>query len=397
MFTPICTTDTSLPAATAGRNFDTSALGMKPIRRFSFAVGKSAKPKVEQLADEVVVHDVAVMTEGPAQGHFAEVEMPDGTTKEYQIFCDATTLQGVEAASSAFSTGVKVKADHGSGVMSVIGYLTGFRRATADDGKQQTKADFHIFKTVPNLDHLLKLIETLPDTMGFSAMFDQGLQKIGDAFFARCAELFSVDFVTDPAANPQGIFSRTVDTLHKFQAEPNPPMPDLPSDPQAFAAACMAALKPHLDAIHGRLGNLESRGMPTATTVSPTADTEGLYSRFEERVIGSAKVMSMVKESIAAELQNTSKTLAALGLVPGTGPVTSDPNSLDRRAGAKKVEDMTFTELIAAEFANPANANKRDFEIIRGLALAYPTKHLDARNKNELAKLPKRTVPFKAA
>lgn len=373
-----------------------------PISTYSQAIPTGKIVQVEDSADEKIIRDVAVMTIGPALGHFVEVELASGEKQEYQIFVDGETLTGVEKAASVYATGVKVKADHGSGVMAVIGYLTGFRRGKSDKGEEQTRADFHIFKTVPNLDHLIELIKKIPDTMGFSATFDQGLQKIGESIFARCEELFSVDFVTDPASNPQGIFNRGVDKLHKFQTadKPTHAMADdapPPLTPDQFAAACMSALKPHLDAIHGRLGKLEDRGMPTAQTASPAADTEGLYSRFEDRIVKSGAVAGVIKTAIAEEMQNTAKTIAALGLVPGTGPASSQLGSLQRTAGAKKVEEMTFLEVVEMEFSNPANQSKRDFEIVRSVAMAYPAKHQEALQKRQLDRLPKRAMPYKAA
>lgn len=362
------------------------------MAKFRFFQGAGSKPaalKIDETPDEFIVRGVSVMTEGPATSHFVEI---DG--KEYQVFVDGGTLEGVHAAAGKFATGVKVKAGHTGPDANpghvVIGYLDAFQMSE-ENGAKKLAADFHVFKTAPNVTHTIKIISTIPDTIGFSAAFDGPFQRIADRMCARVKDLFSIDFVTDPAANPSGVFSVQVDKGEKPVPANDPTM-----TPEELANACAAAIKPHMDAIHERLSKLEAvqpRGVPTAQTASPSApaDEEAMYSKFAARIAKDPTILSIVD----GKLQDTAKTLHALGLVPGAGPKASttdgNPNP------PKKEEDMTFNEILDYRFSLSSNQSKRDYEIVREVTLAFPKKHRAAMEARELGKLPVRKVPFKAA
>lgn len=381
-----------------------------------FSVLREGKPspifhEVVDAGDEVLIKGISVITVGPAEGHTVEVEI-GGQKQEFQVYIDETTIEGILSAAARFSKGVKVKADHGGGIKDVIGYLDNFEKTDPAAGPLRALADFHIFKTVPDAGHLVQIIKSIPDCLGFSAMFVGPNVKIGDRLMARCDELLSVDFVTDPAANPAGVFSRKVDNPQKTVPPAKGPIMT-PDEISQLAQACTemmkphleAAIKPHLESINTRLAAVEKAGVPTATTATPAAepdqDEEAMFSRFQGRILKDAKITQAFEAVVTAKMQDTAKVLHALGLAPGQGPGVSAPINQQ----AKKIEDMSFEEIVEMEFSKPENQSKRDHEIVRAVVVAFPEKHRQAMSRrNEktgsligIQKLPARKLPFKAA
>lgn len=140
-------------------------------------------------ADTGIIQGVSVITIGEAKGH------------KFQI--DATTLSQVKAVADSHTGGVKVKVNHGAGVDAIVGSLRNFRI----EGNQ-LKADLHLLKSATELPRILEMAQTMPESFGLSIAFS-GKPEGG---FARCAELYSVDLVDDPAANPSGLFSKDSET-----------------------------------------------------------------------------------------------------------------------------------------------------------------------------------------
>ena len=153
-----------------------------------------------------IIRGVSVMTVGPALGHTYKAE--DG--KELPVFIDQTTLEQTKACAETYSGGVKVKADHRSGIFDVTGYLRNFRI----EG-DVLRADLHILATDDNRDKLLEMAETIPDTFGLS-VFTVGPYDVKNGMaLDRCTEILSCDLVTEPAANPQGLFERGAEDTAK--------------------------------------------------------------------------------------------------------------------------------------------------------------------------------------
>ena len=371
--------------------------------RFKFAMTDSA--------DETVIAGVTLITEGPAESHFVKVgDGPDAA--EFQLYIDETTVDGLIAAAAKYANGVKSKANHRSGVEDVFARITNLEKVKGADGKAQAKGDLHLFKSSPLYARLLNLLKTIPDTIGFSAFFDGPVQRIGDQFFARCKELFSIDLVGEPSTNPSGVFEVKVDSEQKDQGA------GTQMTPEDIKTACENAIKPHVDNIMSRISKLEAGhaavaksmkldadgkplvdGQGASAPINPT-DEASMYSRFLEKVIADPKIKAIV----TTELQDTAKTLVALGLVPGVGP----GSSIERQSGSggqqKDPEKLEFLEIVELEFSKKENEGKPDYQIIRELTMKYPGKHRVALEKRDpatqkfigLAKLPKRTVPYKA-
>lgn len=144
-------------------------------------------------ADSAVVSGVSVVTVGEAKGH--------------GVFIDARTLESVKECADAFTNGVKVKVDHGSGFADIVGSLKNFRIVG-----DQLKADLHLLSSHKMTAQILEIASKFPDNFGLSISFSSVPEEVGGKMFARCGELFSVDLVDDPAANPTGLFSNKIDS-----------------------------------------------------------------------------------------------------------------------------------------------------------------------------------------
>jgi hypothetical protein len=172
-----------------------------------------------------IIRGVSVITQGViARGHDLAV---DETTLSQMKHCGDTRGQ------------VPVKVDHKSGAASVCGYLENFY---PQDGK--LKADWHLLQTHPLKEQILETAARMPRGVGLSAAFvgpDKPERTKDGKKAARCEELVSVDYVTLPAANPNGMFSAKVDSP---QVAMNP---ELLAAIQAAVAEAVAPLSKQID------------------------------------------------------------------------------------------------------------------------------------------------------
>jgi|GEM_PF-1422479 len=146
-------------------------------------------------ADSGVIQGVSVITEGVARGH--------------NVLIDRTTLQQIKKCADAFKGGVKVKMNHWSGVESIVGALRTFRIK----GKKLL-ADLHLLKANTHREAILEMARELPDSFGLSVSFSGKDEEKEGLMYARCDELYSVDIVEQPAANPTGLFEQKVSSVN---------------------------------------------------------------------------------------------------------------------------------------------------------------------------------------
>jgi hypothetical protein len=139
-----------------------------------------------------VLSGVSVITEGVAKGH--------------GVYIDAQTLLEVKACAETHPDGVQVKIDHGTGFSSIVGVLKNFRI----EGPKLL-ADLHLLKTHEEFETIVEIARAMPGSVGLSISFSGGVEDIDGKNYARCVELYSVDFVDRPAANPSGLY-RSVDS-----------------------------------------------------------------------------------------------------------------------------------------------------------------------------------------
>ena len=97
---------------------------------------------------------------------------------------------------------VPVNLDHGTGIEKMNGYVTNFRM----DG-DKLRGDWHLLKNHSETPLMLERAATMPDCFGLSVAFKgQGVEVSPGKKAARAEKLLSVDCVTRPAANADGLF-----------------------------------------------------------------------------------------------------------------------------------------------------------------------------------------------
>lgn len=123
------------------------------------------------------------------------------TAEGHDLEVDDTTVKQLNACASK-SGQVPVNLDHGSGIKDTCGYLSDFVPDGAD-----LRADWHLLKSHAEYEATMERAERMPKCFGLSVKFKGKGEKKGLKKFARCEKLVSVDCVTQPAANPDGLFS----------------------------------------------------------------------------------------------------------------------------------------------------------------------------------------------
>jgi len=138
-------------------------------------------------AENGIIRKCSLIKIGAADGHF-DKEGRQETVDE------KTLTQVYEYCQQAES--VKVKLDHGSGVLSTVGYVKNF---SIENGK--VVGDFHIYETADEKNRILEVAAKNPHHMGMSLEFEGQDEVKGDKAFSRCSRVLTVALVSDPAAN----------------------------------------------------------------------------------------------------------------------------------------------------------------------------------------------------
>lgn len=160
-------------------------------KSFAFYVGGNIDSATIDK-EQGVIPGVRIISEGPAIGHGVTV--------------DEKTIDQLLTCSASYSTGVKVKLDHEGGSKDIVGWVNNFEKCHDENG-WYLKGDLHLIKSHPSFEYVLELASTIPDTFGLSVFFTGKPDKEDGETFARCTKLLSCDIVTEPAANPTGMFS----------------------------------------------------------------------------------------------------------------------------------------------------------------------------------------------
>jgi hypothetical protein len=96
---------------------------------------------------------------------------------------------------------VKVFVDHDESIDSLIGLLNNFRIE-----EDQLRADLELLSAHPQADFYAEILSKAPGRVGFSMAFSGKPEEVGEKRFARVENLVSVDLVSRPAANREGVF-----------------------------------------------------------------------------------------------------------------------------------------------------------------------------------------------
>ena len=168
---------------------------------------------------------------------------------------DADTLDQVVQAGNAAGQ-VKVLSDHSASISNIIGYLEGF---ALDGGR--VRADLVLFESHDGFSYFSELISTLPNQIGFSISFSGIPREAADGtMLADVQNLFSVDLVLSPAANPTGVFRAQVDSAQTLMTDTKAEVvaaaieaaPATPAAPAFNAEQAIAALSARIDELVGK-------------------------------------------------------------------------------------------------------------------------------------------------
>lgn len=159
------------------------------MKQHFYIIGKG--PVIDE--SEGVIKGVSLIQKGDAEGHFDK--------KGRQEVVDDTTLMQVFTYCREVES-IKVKADHGSGVFSTIGYVDNFALTPS-----KVTGDFHIYESEPQRPRLFEIARKNPEHMGMSLEFEGKDEADGNKSFSRCERVLAVALVSDPAAN-KSLFSR---------------------------------------------------------------------------------------------------------------------------------------------------------------------------------------------
>lgn len=185
------------PRAPLAKVAPVAAFSAKPtgtLLEFDAVASTFTADKIDTV--NAVIRGVSVITSGLiARGHDLEV---DNVTLDQMQKCAESKGQ------------VPVKVDHKSGAAAVCGFLTNFRRE-----ENKLKADWFLLESHPQKAQILEVARRMPRGVGLSASFvspEKAEKTKGGKNAARCEDLISVDYVTLPAANPDGMFAAKVDS-----------------------------------------------------------------------------------------------------------------------------------------------------------------------------------------
>lgn len=272
-----------------------------------------------------VIRGVSLITEGPALGH--------------GVMVDATTLQQVKAAAEQYEGGLKVKLDHSGGAGDIIGYVDALRI----EG-QKLLGDLHLLENSPHRGYVLEIAEKIPDTFGLSIAFSGPVEMSADkkTVLQRCTEIYSVDLVSEPAANAEGLFSRMMSKFNdasgvSIEIEPTPEMND--DLKKAIAGMIDSAMMGMTERL-AKLEQLACGTEPKPAAMSANNDAVALAA----------------KQAADAALKEFAKTIGA----PAAPAVSAD-------APAKKEEPKTFESVVAAKAA--------ELKGDKGAAIAFAIKN----------------------
>ena len=171
------------------------ALAMEQVITFAASTGAID-------AEAGVIRGVSLITKGPALGH--------------GVMIDDKTLEQVKIAAEQYAGGLKVKLDHSGGAGDIVGYIDALRI----DG-EKLLGDLHLLQNSPHRAYILEIAQRIPDTFGLSIAFSGPSEKSSDKLttLQRCSEIYSVDLVSEPAANPSGFFARKLKQLQTGEIE----------------------------------------------------------------------------------------------------------------------------------------------------------------------------------
>ena len=256
-----------------------------------------------------IIRGVSLITKGPALGH--------------GVMIDDKTLAQVKTAAEQYAGGLKVKLDHSGGAGDIVGYIDALRI----EG-DKLLGDLHLLQSSPHRGYILEIAQRIPDTFGLSIAFSGPSEKSADKLttLQRCSEIYSVDLVSEPAANPSGFFARKLKQLQtgeidQPEAEINIELPMNEEMKKAIEGMIQSAMM----SVHEKIAKME-------TALPPVEDKPAAMSAQNEVVQLAANTAAL------AAVKEFAKTFGA-----PAAPVVS------AEAPKPVVQSQKFEDVVAAK------------------------------------------------
>jgi hypothetical protein len=257
---------------------------------------------------ELKFNGISVATVGPALGH--------------EMFVDDTTLLQAEQAGLAGSP-VKVFVDHDESIDSLIGFLSAFRIE-----EDQLRADLELLTSHPQAEFYAEILTKAPNRVGFSMAFSGQPEEVGERRFARVENLVSVDLVSRPAANVNGVFKAghapSVDTQAEGMTE------TIASQEVEFDA------KAALEALTAVVFKLEESVAALAADQAEAVEVEAAPEEVKPEEVAAPEAAELC--ALSAKVAELEIALAAKGseAVASNGAASEDPVEQFKAASESK-------------------------------------------------------------
>ena len=164
--------------------------------------------------------------------------------KHKGTWVDQKTLSQLLKLASTFKDGIKVKLsqirEHDGSVAAIIGTLKSFRI----DG-DRLRADLTLLKTDDNFDKIVEMSQKMPEAFGLSVVVPSNYEKQGDKQILRPTDIYSIDLVEQPAANPTGLFSAKNSMSDEKDKKDEIKYAEGDSGPHAKTCECKSCMSKH--------------------------------------------------------------------------------------------------------------------------------------------------------
>ena len=287
---------------------------------------------------ELKFDGISVATVGPALGH--------------EMFVDDVTLLQAEQAGLAGSP-VKVFVDHDESIDSLIGFLSGFRIE-----EDQLRADLELLGSHPQADFYAEILTKAPNRVGFSMTFAGKPEDVGDRRFARVENLVSVDLVSRPAANPDGVFKAgnaapQVDTSAEGMTENS-----VTEKVEFDAKAAIEALSAVVSKLEESVAAIAAEKAEVAPEAAPVAEAEEVKAEEAAPAVESAEL-----SALSAKVAELEIALAAKGSEAVTSNAVASEDPVEQFKAASESKDWKrATQIFSANKAAILRArNQKNF------------------------------------
>jgi len=229
---------------------------------------------------------------------------------------------------------VPVTLDHGGGIKSVNGFVDNFRI----DGAH-LRGDWNLLKSHDETPIMLERAERMPEGFGMSVAFKgdkKGTLHMGQKC-ARAEKLISVDCVTRPAANPNGMFS--IPDQKKLTNLNNPNTENMPLENQNTNQ------EPTMSDVLAELQSLRAQVQQQQETIASLQGGEGLE---DEPTL--ADLANMTREEVEARGYDVDRVTQAVHDAIQSGELTGgeDGETSEEGQGSESSEGSTGGQLAGA-------------------------------------------------